>query len=184
MPLREAHESVVAAGGPDADNKDEDEAKQGENPTSRVERLGPRVPALLCLATALIWVRSYYARDNVAWVGWRDEAAGVWGGRGVFLSKGVITAYDFRGPWKVDDISHLAGVSDVTMQPHLMYHVDPPRDAQKLFRHDSVSYGPENFRFVGMPLLFVLIAFAILPAWYGIRLIPPGRADVSGNMCY
>ena len=43
LPLREAHESVVAAGGPDADNKEEDEAKQGENPTSRVERLGPRV---------------------------------------------------------------------------------------------------------------------------------------------
>ncbi|HWE92979.1 MAG TPA: hypothetical protein VG269_03330 [Tepidisphaeraceae bacterium] len=138
---------------------------------------------LLFLITCAMWVRSYAVSDTFGWAGWRDEHAGVWGGRGIYFPAGMFAAYSFRGTLIFDDLHQVPGAGIAGMRPHLLHHTEPVTAYhQNRFRWETLSMGSGvmSFTIVALPLWVPAVAFAILPAWRGIVILRRARRPVPG----
>jgi hypothetical protein len=131
---------------------------------------------MLCVATALLWLRAQSHSDIAGWAGWKDEQAGLWQGRGVGSTGGVLTFYAFTGTFQFDDPGNVQANSATTMRPHFFHRADIESPPPRPFRYEMSSYGANGLTFMirkfTLPLWLPFVAFAgtalLLP---GVRLV-------------
>jgi hypothetical protein len=123
---------------------------------------------VLCVATVVVWVRSTFHSESFGWAGWKDNTAAEWQGWGVNFDNGKLAAYGFSGTYRFDDPRHL-GPSDPKMQPHFVHSRYPPSSLGRSFRwetHRFLNASPSlQIRFVGVPLWFAAVVFALPLTW-------------------
>jgi len=123
---------------------------------------------MLCVATALLWVRSRFHSETFGWAGWKDRSARVWQGWGVNLDSGRILAYRFSGTYRFDD-PRAIGPSDQRMQPHFIHSQHSPGVSRRSFRWETYRFQNASpsleIRFIGVPLWLAAVVFALPLAW-------------------
>ena len=138
---------------------------------------------LLCVATAVLWVRSYWATDNVSRAVVRDDGntwesawAGATAGRGgLYVYRVDAGPLTDRSPAALSSArsSHPAGLGwqwHVAEDPSDPRRWEPPASLSQWlgFRRDRAVYRtaiPERVASVTLPLWAIAFATGALPAW-------------------
>jgi hypothetical protein len=153
---------------------------------------------LVTLALGAMWMRSYFAGDEVSWWSAADAA-----GRSEWTKRSIAFG---RGQFRVDyrsglDIGRWANPSGVTpgfryeaTKPYATYgHIDgPPADFEKwgvVFDYDHHvrpnALGDGEFRWLSvmivLPIWPVMSIFAVASAWPFIGMVKRGRRRKSGR---